>query len=95
MRAVIVFDNSGSMRQNDPQRLSRVAARLFLDLAQPHDHIGLVAFSETAIPLTPLLSMHAPTAKQTLLDRLRSLQFDGQTTDLGVALQAGASQLSR
>jgi hypothetical protein len=40
MRAIILFDVSGSMRQNDPQRLSVMAAQLFVDLAQPRDALG-------------------------------------------------------
>ena len=37
LRAIILFDVSGSMRHNDPQRLSIAAAQLFVDLAQPQD----------------------------------------------------------
>ena len=35
LRAIILFDVSGSMRHNDPQRLSVAAAQLFVDLAHP------------------------------------------------------------
>jgi hypothetical protein len=91
MRAVILFDNSGSMRQNDPQRLSHVAAQLFLDLARPLDQVGLVAFGDDAVPLVPLTSLSSPEAHKPFPVTLRSLRFDGQTTDLGVALRAGLS----
>lgn len=91
MRAVILFDNSGSMRQNDPQRLSHMAAQLFLDLARPLDQVGLVAFSDDAVPLVPLTTLSSPEARRPFTVMLRSLRFDGQTTDLGVALRAGLS----
>lgn len=89
LRAVILFDNSGSMRQNDPQRLSHLAAQLFLDLAQPDDQIGLVAFSDDGTPLVPLTALSSLGARQIFVKQLRSLRFDGQTTDLGAALRAG------
>ncbi len=46
MRAIILFDVSGSMRQNDPQRLSVMAAQLFVDLAQPQDALAGVSGDE-------------------------------------------------
>lgn len=93
MRAVILFDNSGSMRQNDPLRLSRMAVQLFVELARPHDQLALVAFSDTGVPIMPLTSLASPGVRQTILSRLRTLQFDGQTTDLAAALQAGLASL--
>jgi hypothetical protein len=52
MRAVILFDVSGSMRQNDPHRLSHTAARLFVDLAQPQDQVGEEAkISPLSVPV--------------------------------------------
>jgi hypothetical protein len=89
MRTVILFDISGSMRQNDPYRLSRTAARLFLDLARPQDQVGLVAFSDNPVPLLPLTTMSSPAAKTPFLGLFRVLRFDGQTTDLGAALESG------
>jgi von Willebrand factor type A domain len=89
MRAVILFDTSGSMRQNDPQRLSHVAAQLFLELARPRDQMGLVAFSDRGVPLVPLTSLSSPEARRPFAAALRSLPFNGQTTDLGVALRMG------
>jgi hypothetical protein len=89
MRAVILFDNSGSMRQNDPLRLSRVAAQLFVALAQSQDQIGLIGFSNAGNLLFPLTHMATPVAKQSIVTRLHTLHFDGHITDLGAALQAG------
>ncbi|MGE3536807.1 MAG: VWA domain-containing protein [Candidatus Tectimicrobiota bacterium] len=89
MRAVLLLDNSGSMRQNDPQRLSHVAVQLFLALARPQDHVGVVAFSDTGTSLCPLMPMRSAADKQACLARLQALHFTGQTTDLRAALQAG------
>ena len=89
IRAVVLFDTSGSMRQNDPHRLSHVAAQLFLELARPLDQVGLVAFSDGGVPLVPLTTLSSPEARRPFAAALRSLQFNGQTTDLGVALRMG------
>lgn len=89
MRATILFDNSGSMRQNDPQRLSHVAAQLFLALARPQDQIGVLTFSDEAVPLCPLASLSAATTKQACLAQLPTVRFNGQTTNLSAALKAG------
>ncbi len=94
MRAMILFDTSGSMRKNDPHRLSRVAAQLFLELTGPHDQVGLIAFSDDGVPLLPLTTLSSPAVKKPFLAKLRALRFNGQTTDLGAALQAGLASFS-
>jgi hypothetical protein len=89
MRVMILFDTSGSMRQNDPHRLSLAAAHLFLTLVRAQDVVGLVAFSDRAIPLVPMTPLASPLTKDQLRTRLTTLQFTGQTTDLAAALAAG------
>lgn len=42
---VLVIDNSGSMRKNDPGYLRLAAAKLFIDLADTGDKIGVVIMS--------------------------------------------------
>ncbi len=93
MRAVILFDNSGSMRKNDPERLSRTAAQLFLDLAQSHDQVALVAFSDTGVSLLPLTRIDSPQVLRPFREHLHALRFNGRTTDLGAALEAGLQSL--
>jgi len=93
LRAVILFDVSGSMRHNDPQRLSVAAAELFIDLAQLQDAVGLVVFSDRGVPLVPLRTLADPTTGTLLHTHLRTLKFTGQTTDLAAALEAGLAGL--
>jgi Mg-chelatase subunit ChlD len=89
VQALIVFDVSGSMRQSDPNRLSVAAAQLFVNLSQPGDAVGLAAFSERTTSLFAVSSGKDANAKQALQRSLASLQFNGQTTDLAAALEAG------
>jgi len=93
LRAIILLDVSGSMRHNDPPRLSVAAAQLFVDLAQPQDAVGLVVFSDRGVPLVPLRALTNSTSRTLLHTPLRTLMFTGQTTDLAAALEAGLASL--
>ena len=89
VQAVIVFDVSGSMRQSDPNRLSVSAAQLFTNLSKPGDALGLAAFSDSAVGLMPLTPGLDTRARESLQQSLAKLRFDGQTTNLVAALEAG------
>lgn len=89
VQAVIVFDVSGSMRQSDPGRLSVAAAQLFSNLSQPGDAVGLTAFSDRAVPLIPVIPNQDASAREPLQRSLTKLEFNGQTTNLEAALEAG------
>ena len=89
VQALIVFDVSGSMRVSDPNRLSVAAAQLFGNLSQPGDAVGLAAFSDHAVPLIPVISGEDASAGKTLQRSLAKLEFNGQTTNLVAALEAG------
>ena len=48
LRVAVVLDASASMKQNDPDRLARLAARLVTDLADSRDQVSLVSFGTNA-----------------------------------------------
>lgn len=90
-RTVLVFDNSGSMRKNDPHRLAQAAAMLYVQLAKKGDEIGLVVFGDrarVAVPLTPFSS-----ARMRLSHPLAGLRLDAATTDIGAALETALRTL--
>ena len=89
MRAIILFDISGSMLKNDPERLSQAAAKLFLALAGSQDMVGLVAFSDQGMPIMAPTPLHYHTLREWLQAQMDGLQFTGQTTNLAAALEAG------
>jgi hypothetical protein len=93
LRAVIVFDTSGSMRQSDPGRLSQAAAKLFLALAGSQDVVGLVAFSDHGVPLVPPTPLTSPALRTWFQTQLDSLHFTGRTTNLAAALESGLAAL--
>lgn len=89
VQALIVFDVSGSMRQSDPNRLSVAAAQLFGNLSGAGDAVGLAAFSDRADLLIPVAANQDAKARDALQSSLKKLAFNGQTTDLAAALDAG------
>jgi Mg-chelatase subunit ChlD len=91
VQAVVVFDVSGSMRQSDPQRLSVAAAQLFANLSKAGDVVGLATFSDRATTLIPIGAGENSGAREALQRNLTTLRFNGQTTDLAAALEAGLS----
>ncbi len=48
LRVAVVIDASGSMKKQDRNQLSKVAAKLFVDLAGPEDEVGIVEFGTSA-----------------------------------------------
>ena len=48
LRVVLVLDASLSMRDNDPDQLARLAARLLADLTNAQDRVTLVTFGTAA-----------------------------------------------
>lgn len=48
---VLLIDDSGSMKRNDPEGLRWSAAQLVVDLAEPGDRVAAVAFSTEVHPL--------------------------------------------
>ena len=50
----IVLDSSGSMVDNDPQRLSSLAGMIFSDLAAPGDSVGVLSMRKNRFVTEPL-----------------------------------------
>lgn len=88
---VLIIDNSGSMKQNDPQNLRFAAAKLFIDLSDPRDKIGIVVLSDRSRTrsLTKRLirigSREEIDELKGMIDALRNEPY-GQETHMGTAL---------
>ena len=90
-RTVIAFDNSGSMRDNDPQRLAEAAAMLYVQLAKKGDQVGLVVFDQRARVAVPV-GEHA-SRRRLFSKKLARLRLNGATTDIGRALETSLKAL--
>ena len=89
---VLVLDNSGSMRKNDPQFLAKVAVRTFLQGLEGDIQVALVLFDQGVrleLPLTPL---HNAT-RADFLDKLDRLNYRGLLTNTPAAMERALYEL--
>ena len=89
---MFVLDNSGSMRANDPARLSVSAVTDFIRGQSEDTRVGIVTFAEApnlAKPLTPVLAGE----RERLLGGLDNLDFNGQWTDTAAAVERALYEL--
>lgn len=88
---VLVLDESGSMRYNDPDRARVEAAQLFLDLPLAGDRVAVVGFGEGAETIVPLQGIEGRRAR--ILDQLSRVGSSGEFTMLREALEEARSLL--
>ncbi|WP_053225725.1 vWA domain-containing protein [Solirubrobacter soli] len=60
---MMVFDNSGSMGEEDKLEQAKAGLKGFFRQAAPQDRIGLIKFSQDIVPLIPIAPMSANRAK--------------------------------
>ena len=89
----LVLDNSGSMKQNDPQFLTRAVVAEFVNSTKlPADsRVGVVMFADNAtmtLPLTPVAE-----ARQAITASLERLDYSGKLTDTAAAIERALYEL--
>ena len=75
---VLVLDQSGSMRYNDPDRARVDAAQLFVDLPLQHDRVAVVGFGEGAETIVPLQEIEGNRSR--ILEQLSGVGESGEYT---------------
>lgn len=73
----LVLDSSGSMKDNDPKRLSSLAGMIFTDLAGPNDWLGVLSMQKDRFVTEELRK--AGEERKDLRDSVRELPFSGST----------------
>ena len=91
---VLVLDNSGSMRQNDPAALTRQAVATFVGQMDPDTHIGMVFFDGDAREVLPLTRL-GDTTSEALNQKLDGLDYRGLRTNLAAALERAIYSLKQ
>jgi hypothetical protein len=85
---ILLLDESGSMRDNDPNQVRCAAARTFIALSRSDEMVGVIGFTSDASlawSAGPLLA--TPDGKRQLADRIRCTP-NGFTPTLDALLQA-------
>ncbi|MDQ3775731.1 MAG: VWA domain-containing protein [Pseudomonadota bacterium] len=91
---VLLIDNSGSMRKNDPQSLTKQAVAQFVQSSPAGSRVALILFDKKVEVLAPLTPINETTRLDllTLLDRI---DFKGQLTNSGEALRRAIETLKQ
>ncbi len=88
---MLVLDNSGSMRKNDPDHLAAAAVKDFIDRQANDTRVGLIVFAsrpDLLSGLTPLTD-----DRSGLRADLRKLDYSGRYTDTASALERALYEL--
>jgi pSer/pThr/pTyr-binding forkhead associated (FHA) protein len=89
---VLMIDNSGSMRQNDPQFLTREAAAEFIDALDEDTYLAVLLFDHRIRMAFPLTSVTMQ-ARARILEGLDQINFKGQRTNIPAAMERGIYEL--
>ncbi len=86
---LLLIDGSGSMGWpgRDPENLRLQGAKLFIDLCENSDRIGVIDFSSGSKAIFPLSKIATSQNKKLLKDRIESIKVKGEFTDITLALQ--------
>lgn len=89
---VLLLDNSGSMRRNDPSHLTHEAVSEFLLGLSDDTRVAVLTFDDRVHLLEPLTPVdHAN--RDGLLSSLNQVDFSGQYTDSPAAMERGIYEL--
>ena len=91
LNLALVFDRSGSMKEDSKIGFVREAARLVVDNLTRQDHVALVAYNHQAQTLVPL---HPAVNREYLYHRIDELYAQGYT-NLSGGLLEGCAQLRK
>ena len=92
---VLVLDNSGSMKKNDPEFLTKKVVAGFLDGLTPDTRIGLVIFAEKAALILPLTELKGADTKQKTMAGLEQVDYKGQLTNSPAAIERAFYELKQ
>jgi hypothetical protein len=90
----LVMDSTGSMKKTDPLSLRIPAAKLFISLLDKNDRAGVISFSDSAVPLSPLISLDSEDNKNILSLAIDKITSKGLHTNLYEAFSKGLETLS-
>jgi hypothetical protein len=92
---VVVLDNSGSMRKNDPQFLMRAVVTGFGSSGRlPKDtRLGVVVFAGSADLVLPLSPVDSAATGRQLADSLTRLDYTGRWSDIAAAVERASYEL--
>lgn len=92
--AVLLLDESGSMRITDPTRLRDEGAKLFVQFLKPGDRLAIISFSEDAKIVRPLSDFSDSTAEE-VNKQISGVGNSGEFTNLLSGIKAAKELLEK
>lgn len=89
---ILVLDNSGSMKKNDPQSLAPVAVRDFIGRLDEGTRVGILAFDQDVRLLTGLTPV-SDASRPAILENLRHIDYKGLFTNSPAAMERAIYEL--
>jgi len=90
---VFVLDNSGSMRNNDPNFITKEVVTNFLGGLGERSRLGMVIFDETANLVEPLTSIDNAEVRARFLESLDVINFKGKFTNSPAGIERAIYEL--
>jgi Mg-chelatase subunit ChlD len=91
---VLVLDNSGSMKKNDPKFLTSIAVTEFINSLDEATRVAIIIFDQdvrVAVPLTEVL----PDTRDSILQSLEQINYKGLFTDSPAAIERAIYDLKQ
>jgi len=88
---VLVIDNSGSMRDNDPQKLAPLAVQEFIEQLGSGSRVALLIFDQDVELVQDFVDMES--GRDALLNGLSAIDYSGQYTDSPAAIERAIYEL--
>ena len=83
---ILVLDNSGSMKKNDPQFLLAQAVNEFISELDDSTRLAIIIFDQNVKIAVPLTLVNDE-SRSTILDSLQQINYTGQYTDSPAAIE--------
>jgi uncharacterized protein YegL len=93
MDIMLVLDNSGSMRQNDPNHLMKDVVTRFARELNPQTRLGIVVFGKGATLALPLTKVQQPEFQSSLEESLRKIDYSTALTDTPAGVERAIYEL--
>jgi|GEM_PF-398368 len=90
---VLVLDNSGSMKQNDPEFLVKDVVTAFFEKWRDKACLGLVVFDENARLVMPLSFLDNSVVRDDISKVLSSVDYRGQKTNIAAGVERAIYEL--
>lgn len=94
LAVVLVIDSSGSMKTNDPDRMSIEAAKKAVMLLEENDQLSVIEFNTQATVLLPLKKVGDESSRGEILQILDAINIRGDT-DIKGALERAFLELEK